>query len=47
MARVHALLNNCLACGKIVCVKEGEGPCLFCGNVVLSKQNEQERRENP
>ncbi|KAH9314723.1 hypothetical protein KI387_023350 [Taxus chinensis] len=30
-AREHKLVNNCLACGKIVCEKEGEGPCMFCG----------------
>ncbi len=27
----HGLINNCISCGKIVCVQEGEGPCLFCG----------------
>ncbi|TNV83680.1 hypothetical protein FGO68_gene10563 [Halteria grandinella] len=27
----HALVNNCVVCGKIVCEQEGEGPCLFCG----------------
>ena len=30
-ARRHALLYNCLACGKIICAQEGRGPCLFCG----------------
>ena len=30
-ARRHALLYNCLACGKVICEQEGEGPCLFCG----------------
>jgi len=28
---LHALVNNCASCGKIVCEQEGEGPCLFCG----------------
>lgn len=27
----HGLVNNCVACGKVVCEQEGEGPCLFCG----------------
>eukprot|EP00897_Mesotaenium_endlicherianum_P008482 jgi/Mesen1/7662/ME000400S06858 len=31
----HRLVNNCLACGKIVCEQEGEGPCAFCGALVL------------
>eukprot|EP01113_Clastostelium_recurvatum_P042307 TRINITY_DN6849_c0_g3_i2.p1 TRINITY_DN6849_c0_g3~~TRINITY_DN6849_c0_g3_i2.p1 ORF type:complete len:227 (+),score=30.64 TRINITY_DN6849_c0_g3_i2:60-683(+) len=26
----HALLTNCLGCGKVVCMQEGFGPCLFC-----------------
>jgi hypothetical protein len=30
LARRHALLGNCLNCGKVVCKQEGEGPCLFC-----------------
>jgi alkylated DNA repair dioxygenase AlkB len=30
-ARRHALLYNCLACGKVICEQEGTGPCLFCG----------------
>lgn len=35
----HALLAaapNCLHCGKVVCVKEGLGPCTFCGQPLLS-----------
>ena len=31
-ARRHALLYNCLSCGKVICAQEGDGPCLFCGN---------------
>ena len=34
-AQKHDLVNNCLACGRIVCEQEGEGPCLFCGEMVL------------
>lgn len=34
-AQKHDLINNCLACGRIVCEQEGEGPCLFCGEMVL------------
>ena len=30
----HALVANCLACGRIVCRQEGPGPCLFCGVLV-------------
>ncbi|MCJ1363757.1 hypothetical protein MMC16_002866 [Acarospora aff. strigata] len=35
----HPLLAaapNCLNCGKIICVKEGIGPCTFCGRPLLS-----------
>lgn len=28
---------NCLSCGKVVCVKEGLGPCTFCGTPLLSQ----------
>lgn len=37
-AQRHALLAaapNCLSCGKIICAKEGLGPCTFCGNRLL------------
>ncbi|KLU82483.1 C2HC5 finger protein [Magnaporthiopsis poae ATCC 64411] len=27
---------NCLSCGKVVCLKEGLGPCTFCGASLLS-----------
>ncbi len=27
---------NCLSCGKVVCVKEGLGPCTYCGAALLS-----------
>lgn len=35
----HALLDiapNCLKCGKVICVKQGLGPCTFCGTPLLS-----------
>ncbi|KAH7360110.1 C2HC5 finger protein-like protein [Rhexocercosporidium sp. MPI-PUGE-AT-0058] len=35
----HPLLTaapNCLNCGKVICVKEGLGPCTFCGELLLS-----------
>ncbi|KAI5861541.1 zf-C2HC5-domain-containing protein [Durotheca rogersii] len=35
----HPLLAaapNCLHCGKVICVKEGLGPCTFCGTPLLS-----------
>ncbi|KAH7116756.1 putative zinc finger motif, C2HC5-type-domain-containing protein [Dendryphion nanum] len=39
MATRHPLLEaapNCLKCGKVICVKEGIGPCTFCHNPLLS-----------
>ncbi|KAF1938911.1 C2HC5 finger protein-like protein [Clathrospora elynae] len=39
MATRHPLLEaapNCLNCGKIVCIKEGIGPCTFCNSPLLS-----------
>ncbi|KAF2083793.1 zf-C2HC5-domain-containing protein [Saccharata proteae CBS 121410] len=39
MATRHPLLTaapNCLSCGKIICVKEGLGPCTFCEKPLLS-----------
>lgn len=47
MASRHPLLEvapNCLNCGKIVCTKEGLGPCTFCGEALIS--NEQLREIN-
>ena len=41
LATRHPLLvaaPNCLNCGKIICVKEGIGPCTFCGYPLLSSQ---------
>lgn len=42
MATRHPLLDiapNCLRCGKIVCVKQGLGPCTYCGNPLLSSDD--------
>ncbi|KAF2098392.1 zf-C2HC5-domain-containing protein [Rhizodiscina lignyota] len=39
MATRHSLLEaapNCLNCGKIICVKQGLGPCTFCESPLLS-----------
>ncbi|KAK0507402.1 hypothetical protein JMJ35_010440 [Cladonia borealis] len=39
LATRHPLLAaapNCLNCGKIICVKEGIGPCTFCGHPLLT-----------
>ena len=39
MATRHPLLDiapNCHNCGKIICVKQGLGPCTFCGTPLLS-----------
>ncbi|KAI9737938.1 MAG: hypothetical protein M1834_009308 [Cirrosporium novae-zelandiae] len=41
----HPLLTaapNCLYCGKIICVKEGLGPCTFCKHPLLSSEEIQE-----
>ncbi|CAJ2512453.1 Uu.00g054680.m01.CDS01 [Anthostomella pinea] len=39
VATRHPLLvaaPNCLSCGKVICVKEGLGPCTSCGTPLLS-----------
>lgn len=36
-ATKHNLINNCLNCGRIVCIQEGSGPCFFCGELVCSE----------
>ncbi|KAF1925412.1 zf-C2HC5-domain-containing protein [Didymella exigua CBS 183.55] len=44
MASRHPLLDaapNCLNCGKIICVKEGLGPCTFCNTPLLSAEETQ------
>lgn len=40
LAQKHRLINNCTACGRIVCEQEGSGPCLFCGNLVCTKEEQ-------
>ncbi|OLN87577.1 Uncharacterized protein C1A6.01c [Colletotrichum chlorophyti] len=32
---------NCLSCGKVICVKEGLGPCTYCGAPLLSADDVQ------
>ncbi|KAK4205007.1 hypothetical protein QBC40DRAFT_65295 [Triangularia verruculosa] len=31
-----AAAPNCINCGKVICIKEGPGPCTFCGESLLS-----------
>ena len=38
MATTHALIGNCIVCGRIVCEREGAGPCLTCGCPVPSDE---------
>ncbi|KAM0261407.1 hypothetical protein ACHAQJ_002260 [Trichoderma viride] len=33
---IQAAAPNCLSCGKVICLKEGLGPCTFCGTPLLS-----------
>lgn len=40
-ASKHALVANCLFCGRIVCQQEGSGECFTCGHLVV---NIEERR---
>ncbi|XP_012244625.1 activating signal cointegrator 1 [Bombus impatiens] len=37
-AKRHALISNCLNCGRIVCAQEGAGPCFFCEELVCSEK---------
>lgn len=37
----HALINNCVECGRIVCTQEGVGPCMTCGALVCSQEQQQ------
>ncbi|KAK7926862.1 hypothetical protein PG985_003860 [Apiospora marii] len=44
VAARHPLLvaaPNCLNCGKVICVKEGLGPCTSCGTPLLSSSEVQ------
>ncbi|KAF1827646.1 uncharacterized protein K489DRAFT_310030 [Dissoconium aciculare CBS 342.82] len=39
MATRHPLLDvapNCLNCGKVICIKQGLGPCTFCNTPLLN-----------
>ena len=36
----HALVSNCLGCGRVVCTQEGSGPCLFCATLVCTKEEQ-------
>ena len=40
-AQKHDLINNCIKCGRIVCVQEGSGPCLFCGQLVCTREEKE------
>lgn len=35
----HPVYTNCIGCGRLLCVKEGEGPCFHCGVHVTSSDN--------
>nr|XP_031829639.1 activating signal cointegrator 1 [Nomia melanderi] len=39
-AKKHSLINNCLNCGRVVCIQEGAGPCFFCGELVCSPKEQ-------
>ncbi|KAM4743815.1 activating signal cointegrator 1 [Anableps anableps] len=41
LAQKHALINNCISCGRIVCEQEGSGPCLFCGSLVCTREEQE------
>jgi hypothetical protein len=41
LASKHALVNNCLQCGRVVCEQEGIGPCLHCGACVVTSEQQQ------
>lgn len=41
MATRHPLLDmapNCMSCGKVICLKQGLGPCTFCGSPIISNE---------
>lgn len=40
-AHKHALVSNCLECGRVVCSQEGSGPCIFCGALVCNKEEQE------
>ncbi|KAM0326548.1 hypothetical protein ACHAQA_006417 [Verticillium albo-atrum] len=38
---VQSAAPNCLSCGKVICLKEGLGPCTYCGAPLLSSADVQ------
>lgn len=41
MGTRHPLLDmapNCMSCGKVICLKQGLGPCTFCGSPIISNE---------
>ncbi|RPB14735.1 zf-C2HC5-domain-containing protein [Morchella conica CCBAS932] len=36
---VFAAAPNCLSCGKVICIKEGLGPCTFCNTPLISSED--------
>ncbi|CAL1264146.1 unnamed protein product [Larinioides sclopetarius] len=40
-ATKHALINNCLECGRIVCEQEGSGLCFTCGSLVCTPKEQE------
>ena len=43
-AQKHDLIANCIACGRIICAQEGEGPCLFCGKFIEESETGRDRK---
>lgn len=39
---IQSAAPNCLSCGKVICMKEGLGPCTFCGSSLLSPDEVQD-----
>ena len=36
MSRLHPLVGNCLNCGRIHCLQEGDNVCIECGHKLIS-----------
>ena len=36
MSRLHPLVGNCLHCGRIHCLQEGDNVCIECGHKLIS-----------
>ncbi|KAJ1967118.1 hypothetical protein IWQ62_002052 [Dispira parvispora] len=43
----HDLLSNCVNCGRIICQREGPGPCLTCGVNITSKDQQLRCQNQP